>query len=160
MEPLPMILQKAGLTSQRCLACDVCCRFASPTASFIPFFSSAEMEASGQTAETASHFLSPGRSSGERVLVVPHGEGYRCPFFQPATQECAIYERRPLECRIYPLVVEPRAQTLRLDPRATCVRDGSIVGAGPGPLGDLSTLLHRLSRLDAAWVNAYLRLGP
>ena len=105
MEPLPMILQKAGLTSQRCLACDVCCRFASPTASFIPFFSSAEMEASGQTAETASHFLSPGRSSGERVLVVPHGEGYRCPFLQSATQECAIHERRPLDCRLYPFVL-------------------------------------------------------
>jgi len=95
--------QKAGLRSQRCLDCDVCCRFASPAAHFIPFFSASEIAALGETAR--SRFLCPGRSPGERALAEPHGHGYRCPFLEPAARHCTVYGQRPLDCRLYPLVL-------------------------------------------------------
>jgi hypothetical protein len=35
----------------------------------------------------------------------PHGEGFLCPAFDPATSTCRIYEQRPLDCQLYPLAL-------------------------------------------------------
>jgi len=127
-------LARAGLSSARCLACDVCCRFSTPVAAFIPFFSAAEIaaldEGGGQWTvdsrpwktkipgsphcplptvhcllSTAGPFLCPGRSPGEHALPVATADGCRCPFFRLDTGRCSIYENRPLDCRLYPFVL-------------------------------------------------------
>ena len=100
---LDEIWRHAGLGSHRCLACDVCCRFASPVASFVPFFTADEMAALGERA--SPHFLAPGASPGDRPLTQPDGEMWRCPFRRPDSQECTVYGQRPLDCRLYPFVL-------------------------------------------------------
>lgn len=104
---LTALWRKAGLTSQRCLACDVCCRFASPTACFIPFFSRAEATECGvRSAECGvgePEAASP--QPGARPPVVPEGQWWRCPLRDATSQACTMYDRRPLDCRLYPFVL-------------------------------------------------------
>jgi hypothetical protein len=49
----------------------------------------------------------PDRRGSQVVLVPdPRGEeGYACPAFEAATSTCRIYERRPLDCQLYPLAL-------------------------------------------------------
>ena len=61
------------------------------------------MAALGERAEP--HFLAPGASPGDRPLVAPDGEAWRCPFRRPDSQECTVYGQRPLDCRLYPFVL-------------------------------------------------------
>jgi len=69
-----------------------------------PFFTAEEIEAAIRRGVPAAQF--PDRSGG-RITLVPHpsGEGYICPAFDVATNGCAIYDDRPLDCRLYPFVV-------------------------------------------------------
>ena len=90
--------------SQVCLSCEVCCRFPERDSSFRPFFTKAEIQQAIALGIDASHFSD---SHGSQVEPVPHpsGEGYLCPAFDPETSRCRIYEVRPLDCQIYPLVL-------------------------------------------------------
>ena len=47
------------------------------------------------------------RSSGGQINLVREAgaEGYLCPAFDPATNQCRIYETRPLDCQLYPLAL-------------------------------------------------------
>jgi len=128
-EPLEDAWRTVGLTSQRCLACDVCCRFASPTASFIPFFTAAEALNLGFRISdfgfAESQVGSP--DPGMRPVVEPDGEWWRCPFREAASQACTIYGRRPLDCRLYPFVLmfdpEGREIWLGLDPSCPLIKN-------------------------------------
>jgi Fe-S-cluster containining protein len=90
--------------SGRCLRCDVCCRFPEADSPMRPYFTAAEINAAIARGVPAVQF--PDRAGG-RVTVVPHptGEGFMCPAFDVATNRCAIYDDRPLDCRLYPFVV-------------------------------------------------------
>ncbi|HUT35173.1 MAG TPA: phosphatidylglycerol lysyltransferase domain-containing protein [Planctomycetota bacterium] len=92
--------QRAGLSSRQCLACDVCCRFASPTACFVPFFTATE---AGDCGLPEPQTASP--EPGVRPVVKRDGEAWRCPCRRAGAQECTVYERRPLDCRLYPFVL-------------------------------------------------------
>jgi len=102
-EQIGEILERAGLTPSQCLACDVCCRFASPTASFVPFFSARELATLSEAA--SRHFLAPGASPGDRPFALPDGADWRCPFRRAESQACTLYDQRPLDCRLYPFVL-------------------------------------------------------
>jgi len=69
-----------------------------------PYFTAAEIDAAIARGMSAAYF--PDRSGG-RVTLAPHpaGEGFICPAFDVATNRCAIYDDRPLDCRLYPFVV-------------------------------------------------------
>lgn len=90
--------------SRTCLQCDVCCRFPDPDSTLRPYFTENEIARAlaGGVDETAF----PDRS-GSQVILIPtsHGEGYLCPAFDAATSTCRIYERRPLDCQLYPLAL-------------------------------------------------------
>ena len=54
---------------------------------------------------------------GSQVILVPDplGNGYFCPAFDATTSTCRIYERRPLDCQLYPLALmwnQPHDQVL------------------------------------------------
>lgn len=105
-DALDALWGRAGLGSERCLGCDVCCRFASPTAAFVPFFTAAEAAACGLaptswTPEPEARNPEP----GVRPLVVREGEWWRCPLRAEGSQACTAYGRRPLDCRLYPFVL-------------------------------------------------------
>jgi hypothetical protein len=97
---LPVVEQI--VPSRVCFACDVCCRFPEPDSALRPYFTRDEIR------RAIARGLSPDAfpdHAGSKVAVVPHGEGYRCPAFKPATGHCGIYEDRPLDCRLYPVAV-------------------------------------------------------
>lgn len=88
----------------RCLTCDVCCRFPEADSPMRPYFTATEIGVAIARGVPAEQF--PDRAGG-RVTLVPHpfGEGFVCPAFDVATNRCAIYDDRPLDCRLYPFVV-------------------------------------------------------
>ncbi|CAE6754326.1 conserved hypothetical protein [Nitrospira defluvii] len=90
--------------STACLHCDVCCRFPESDSFLRPFFTADEIRLA------VGAGLAPERFSdveGAQIEVVPNpsGEGYLCPAFDPATSHCRIYDRRPLDCRLYPFAL-------------------------------------------------------
>ena len=98
---LPIVVEQI-VPSRVCFACDVCCRFPETDSALRPYFTKEEI----QTA--VARGLSPDAfpdHAGSKVAVVPQGEGYRCPAFDPQTGHCGIYEDRPLDCRLYPVAV-------------------------------------------------------
>jgi len=97
--PLPQYVP-----SRVCLSCDVCCRFPEVDSFLRPYFTAHEIAAAVSRGIDSAAFPDP-QGSQIRVVPDPTGEGYLCSAFDPATSHCRIYERRPLDCQIYPLAV-------------------------------------------------------
>ena len=98
---LPVVVEQI-VPSAVCAACDVCCRFPESESVLRPYFTREEI----QTAIAAG--VSPDAfpdHAGTKIRLVPHGEGFICPAFNPATGQCGIYDSRPLDCRLYPVAV-------------------------------------------------------
>jgi len=97
---LPVVEQI--VPSKVCFACDVCCRFPERESVLRPYFTKEEIRAAVARGISPEAFHD---QTGSKIAVVPHGEGYMCPAFQPETGQCGIYEDRPLDCRLYPVAV-------------------------------------------------------
>lgn len=90
--------------SRTCLQCDVCCRFPDPDSALRPYFTEEEITSALSGGLEGTAF--PDRQGSQVMLVPdPQGEGYLCPAFDSATSQCRIYERRPLDCQLYPLAL-------------------------------------------------------
>ncbi len=87
--------------SALCLTCDVCCRFPEETSVLAPFFTGEEI---GLLSSEEKQYFQP-LTRGSKIKLRVHGDGCVCPFFDPATHHCQIYEKRPLDCRIYPFAI-------------------------------------------------------
>lgn len=102
--------------SEVCLRCDVCCRFPETDSPMRPFFTAQEIREAVAAGIPEDRFPHP---DGGRIALVSHprGKGYVCPAFDVATQECRIYDARPLDCRLYPFVVSrhQRRRVLAVD---------------------------------------------
>ena len=98
---LPVVVEQI-VPSRVCFACDVCCRFPESDSALRPYFTKEEIRMAVSRGISPEAFPDHG---GSKVAVVPHGEGYRCPAFDPQTGHCGIYEDRPLDCRLYPVAV-------------------------------------------------------
>lgn len=98
---IPIVVEQI-VPSRVCFACDVCCRFPEADSPLRPYFTGEEIQKAVSRGISPESF--PDRA-GSKVAVVPHGEGYRCPAFDPTTGHCGIYEDRPLDCRLYPIAV-------------------------------------------------------
>jgi len=97
--PLPQ-----PVPSERCLRCDVCCRFPERTSPLRPYFSREEID------RAVAQGISPAAfpdSAGSRIDLIPHpaGDGFICPAFDVTTSRCMIYDVRPLDCRLYPFAL-------------------------------------------------------
>jgi hypothetical protein len=88
--------------SKVCFTCDVCCRFPEADSALRPYFTKDEIQAAIARGISPDAFPD---HAGSKVAVVPHGDGFRCPAFDPTTGHCGIYEDRPLDCRLYPVAV-------------------------------------------------------
>jgi uncharacterized protein len=85
-----------------CAACDVCCRFPESESVLRPYFTRDEIQAAIAAGVSPDAFPD---HAGTKIRLVPHGEGFMCPAFHPATGQCGIYDSRPLDCRLYPIAV-------------------------------------------------------
>ena len=104
-----------AVPNERCLRCDVCCRFPEKESPLRPYFTEAEIARAVAHGVPAAAFPDV---SGGRITLIPHpqGEGYICPAFDAGTNGCTIYEVRPLDCRLYPFAVmrPPRGEGVLL----------------------------------------------
>ena len=130
--PLPQ-----HVPSRVCLSCDVCCRFPEVDSFLRPYFTAQEI------AEAISRGIDPEAfpdRQGSQIRVVPNpaGEGYVCSAFDTATSHCRIYEKRPLDCQIYPLAVMWSAEETEvvLGWDSKCPFLAQARGEGQGARGD------------------------
>src|SRR5437870_6705209 len=98
---LPIVVEQI-VPSRVCFTCDVCCRFPERDSPLRPYFTREEIQAALVRGISPDAFPD---HAGSKVAVVTHGEGFRCPAFQPETGQCGIFEDRPLDCRLYPVAV-------------------------------------------------------
>ncbi|MDO8603187.1 MAG: phosphatidylglycerol lysyltransferase domain-containing protein [Candidatus Omnitrophota bacterium] len=81
--------------SKICLSCDVCCRFLDKNAGLAPVFLPHEITLK----------IKPFLGKSGRVRLKSCKDIYACPFFKIKNNKCAIYPKRPLDCRLYPFAI-------------------------------------------------------
>lgn len=84
-----------------CLDCHGCCRFSEADSVWAPSLTKEEVD------ELVAHKVPPLLISPERRLrLVSFFEGgFVCPLLDYSSNTCRIYGLRPLECRLYPFVI-------------------------------------------------------
>ena len=91
--------------SKVCFSCDVCCRFLDQDSFLAPVFTQIEMEKAIESGVDADLFRSTADGKSAQIKLIPNGDMYICPCFNPETSECTIYPIRPLDCQIYPFAL-------------------------------------------------------
>ena len=100
---------KKIVKSRDCFKCqDPCCRFQKEEISFAPIFTEPEFKKL-KTKDKNQISFQKYRNSEKvfQVRLVESGKKdiYLCPFLDSSNQQCRIYKRRPLDCRLFPLVI-------------------------------------------------------
>lgn len=127
------------ISSSRCLACDVCCRFPDKNSPLAPYFTGEEILRAIGRGIPSERFADP---KGGRIELIPHpsGEGFICPAFDPTVNGCRIYEDRPLDCQLFPLALmwDPSQRIVLLGYDRKCpVVVESLFGRGLFEYGEL-----------------------
>ena len=100
LTPFPFIRVEQIVPSSVCATCDVCCRFPEFESALRPYFTAEEIQAAIAAGVPSDAFPD---HAGTKIRLVPYGEGFICPAFNPKSGECGIYHSRPLDCRLYPV---------------------------------------------------------
>lgn len=82
----------------RCLSCNICCRFPEKNSPLIPFFLNKEIR-------DKKYFHCIGIYYGYRINVIKSNTGYHCPYFLTDKNICSTYANRPIDCRLYPFMI-------------------------------------------------------
>ena len=93
------------IPSTVCFSCDVCCRFLEQDSFLAPIFTHAEMERAVASGMDENLFRPTADGKSGQIQLIPNGDMYICPCFNPETNECTIYPIRPLDCQIYPFAL-------------------------------------------------------
>ena len=145
-DPIASIFHKHNLlASGECLACDVCCRFPLATSMLAPFFSNGEIGCAVAAGMARTDFP-PGRyGPGHAVELAEYDSIYRCPAFAPGSNECRVYSKRPLDCRLYPFMLmydaPSRKVLLGIDSHCPVIADWSGVEGFDDCVAELADLL-------------------
>ena len=96
---------KQFIPQEVCLECQGCCRFKEQDSVWSPCLLDEEIQ----------DFLDKNipplcLSLDKKLMPIPNtqGQGYICSFFDVQGNKCKIYEFRPLECQLYPLLISLR----------------------------------------------------
>lgn len=105
-----------------CLKCQGCCRFKEDNSVWLPCLLDEEVQG------LLDKKIPPACISLDRKIQPvpnPKGEGFICAFFNPEENKCKIYGFRPLECQLYPFLLNLRGKkiTLTLDLNCPYVRE-------------------------------------
>ncbi|MFH1338429.1 MAG: YkgJ family cysteine cluster protein [Candidatus Omnitrophota bacterium] len=105
-----MFTIKQFVTSDYCLRCLGCCRYSSNSSVWAPNLLEQEKRKLGL----------------EKIELIPVNETCVCSFLNSENNHCRIYKKRPLECRLYPFLVNYRDGKLYLSVHTGCpfVKDG------------------------------------
>lgn len=89
-----------------CLKCDICCRFLDEKSAWRPAFTQEEKRQISAELKF---------DNTQRIKLIPYKKDlFICPCFCPKTNRCHIYSLRPLDCRLYPLLLLKKDQVLFL----------------------------------------------
>lgn len=90
------LLLKQFVPSDVCLGCDGCCQFQQQGTDWRAKVGVEERDA----LDAATQIDHAGY-----LKTCAHGDQHRCVFFNPKTHHCAVYDRRPFDCQLYPFVL-------------------------------------------------------
>ena len=94
-----------------CLNCRLCCRFNEPDSVWVPHLLAAEKK----------------RLNEDKIKLIfsEKEKVYLCSFLEPETNKCKIYKNRPLECQLYPFLINLKDKKifLSLDLRCPYIKE-------------------------------------
>lgn len=95
---------KQYVSSDYCLSCLCCCRYNSSSSIWSPNLLEQEKRELGL----------------EKIELIPINESYICRFLNLENNRCRIYKKRPLECRLYPFLINSCSEKLYLSVHLSC----------------------------------------
>ncbi|MFH0826875.1 MAG: YkgJ family cysteine cluster protein [Candidatus Omnitrophota bacterium] len=118
---------KQIIPSEFCLSCRGCCRFAQPETSWSPVLLDSEIR---QLLE--DNYPPSLISKTKRIRPVPDTQSDRflCAFLSPDDFACKIYSSRPLDCRLYPFMINRKGNKVFLACDLRCLFVEKNLGAG------------------------------
>jgi len=93
------------MPSDFCLKCKGCCRFSEQDSVWLPRLLDQETEFGGKD---------------KKIKAIPTKEGFSCFFLSPAENKCQIYAKRPLECQLYPFLINLQGKEVFLAVDLNC----------------------------------------
>ena len=109
-----MILINQWVSQDVCLACRGCCRYAERDTVWAPMFLCEEIHRVVRNGRLPAVLFSHAQISvggdGVRIQLEPSDGGFVCPALEPATNRCHIYDLRPFDCRLYPVLLVHQGQ--------------------------------------------------
>jgi Fe-S-cluster containining protein len=107
---------KQLVPQEACRKCQGCCRFAQEDSLWAPGL--LEEEIALLLKEGLPAALITGQKK-IRVVAFPQQELFICSLFDPQKNACKIYAQRPLECQLYPFLLQRKAKQifLAIDPK-------------------------------------------
>ena len=101
---------KGITTSEQCMKCRGCCQFLADELYFAPVVTKEELAVIQQNYDTSRATILPHNKEGTIFQISPipskkHPEEYVCPFYDEETTYCTIYKDRPLDCRLWPIMI-------------------------------------------------------
>ena len=92
-----------------CQNCKGCCKFHKDDLYFAPVFSTEELNLIGSKGYALDSFVSHKNSRNVFQITLIEKEGteeyYVCPYLNREKHLCEIYNMRPIDCKIWPLIV-------------------------------------------------------
>ncbi len=106
-----MLRLKQLVSSDTCLKCDGCCRFARQDTIWSPVLFDREID------ELARRNIILKKSSfTKKIKLKPQGStgSFICAFLKPQGNKCLIFPHRPFDCRLYPFLLARQAEKIFL----------------------------------------------
>lgn len=140
MDPQQIIPQKV------CLECSGCCRFEAERSAWAVHLSGREQQELG-----IQDTVLPAKKDR------PDGQLF-CNFYDTSRRQCAIYYKRPFECRLYPFVINRKGSEiyLALDLNCPFARDNYQTAAMRDFIAGLCVRLSSAEFLDFIKTNPWL----
>lgn len=99
-----MLRIKQYVSDDFCLSCLGCCRYNSNPSIWVPNLLKEEKRLLNL----------------EKIKIIAYKESYICCFLNPESNRCQIYSQRPLECRLYPFLINCKDKKIYLSLDLKC----------------------------------------
>lgn len=113
---------KQFVPESACLKCPGCCRFKEIDSAWTPCLLEEEVQ-DLMAKDIPAAYINMQRKI--RPIPHPNGKGFICAFFEYASNKCKIYAMRPLECQLYPFLINlrPKKVVLTIDLNCPYVKE-------------------------------------
>lgn len=130
-----------------CLSCQGCCRFSQHETSWSPILLNEEIRQLLECNYPPS-LISPTKRI--RAVPDPKSDRFLCAFLSPQDNTCKIYSARPLDCRLYPFMINRKGEKVFLacDLRCPFVKEHLEVGEFKEYIQYLNDFLNSPSALN------------